>query len=314
MTGPVPPWRTGWTSRPAPSAGTSTGCASSGTPCVRPRDPTAATAWTPAPSSRRCCSTTSRPWPSPSRCSSPPPAAPTSGRPPYARWRPCARCCPPGCGTVSTPSRSPRSPRAVPPPSTPRSSSHSPRRSALARSCASITRRATATSYRQPRRTRRPPHPDGSSRTTSSPATAAGTCWPGTWTARTGGPSASTASARACRPGPASPRARSPAATRVPSSAACSRVPEVGPTPGPAPARSSWRCPRPRWPRSPTTASSRPWDPGAADSPWGPGPGRASSPRSPGTTPTCWPPTLRRSPAPSAPRPRRFAVLPQVDP
>ncbi|GFJ77065.1 hypothetical protein Phou_012450 [Phytohabitans houttuyneae] len=53
-----------------------------------------------------------------------------------------------------------------------------------------------------------------SSRTALSTRAGAGTCWPGTWTATTGGPSARTASNRCRRPAPGSPRASRRAVTR----------------------------------------------------------------------------------------------------
>ena len=57
-----------WRSARGPSGGTSIGCGTWAIRCAPPRVRTAATGWTPAPTSRRCCSTTSRRSPSRSRC------------------------------------------------------------------------------------------------------------------------------------------------------------------------------------------------------------------------------------------------------
>lgn len=75
--------------------------------------------------------------------------------------------------------------------------------------------------------------------TTWSPGVIAGTWWPGTSTARTGVPSASTASGPAHPPAPASPLVASPAAPSPPSSPADSATTTAPLPAGPAKAKPS---------------------------------------------------------------------------
>ena len=90
-------------SAPGRSGVTSTASASSATAWTRCGAPPAATGWPPAPTCRRCSSTTTRPsrsrWPSRSR-RRPGPTSPSRRRGPSRR---SARSCPRGCGTGSTP-------------------------------------------------------------------------------------------------------------------------------------------------------------------------------------------------------------------
>lgn len=138
----------------------------------------------------------------------------------------------------------------------------------------------------------------------------AGTSWPGTTTARTGVPSASTASGPAHPPAPASPLVTSPAAPSPPSSPADSAATTTAPPPtGPAKAKSSSASRPPMSRPSPGTESLRNSAPVAAGSSLAPGhgpdsppPSAASTPRSKSSAHPDWPPHAVTSP-PATPTP-----------
>ena len=154
-----------------------------GYPVQRARGPTAATGSTPAPSCRRCCSTTSRRSRSPSPCRRRPGVAGIEEAA-CGRWRPSGRSCPPGCANGRRPSGH-RGDGAggSRPAGRPAGPAGGRRRRARAR--------GAAFRLRGRRRTAGSRAPRGSP-ITWSPGAAAGIWSPATSTAPTGAPSAST--------------------------------------------------------------------------------------------------------------------------